>query len=293
MRAWGSQSEVEKIEKILVKHPRDAYGNQEALDANWKDLGYTAPVNYVKALEEYERFLSVIKEHVPEVHFLPARDDTGLDSLYARDSCMITDEGAILFNMGKLQRRKEAVAAGEFFEELGLPHRGSIIGEGTMEAGDMAWLDPETLAVGLSYRTNPEGVRQLREYAKGKFSVLDYPIPHWNGPEECLHLMSFISPVNHRAAVVYSKQMPVTFRKELLRRGYTLIEVPHEEYDTMACNVLALEPGLVLMIAGNPVTKKRLQQAGMEVLEFPGTEICWKGGGGPTCLTRPLLRRYR
>ncbi|HOO63857.1 MAG TPA: arginine deiminase family protein [Synergistaceae bacterium] len=292
MRAWGSQSEVEKIEKILVKHPREAYGSQAMLDVNWKDLGYTAPVNYVKALEEYEQFLSILEEHVPEVHFLPASDGTGPDSLYARDSCMITDEGAILFNMGKLQRRKEAAAAGDFFGELGLPLQGSITGEGTMEAGDMAWLDPETLAVGLSYRTNPEGVRQLREYAKGEFAVLDYPIPHWNGPEECLHLMSFISPVDRKAAVVYSKQMPVTFRQELVRRGYTLIEVPDQEYDTMACNVLALEPGLLLMIAGNPVTKKRLQQAGMEVLEFPGTEICWKGGGGPTCLTRPLLRRY-
>ncbi len=292
MRAWGSQSEVEKIEKILVKHPRDAYGTQEVLDANWKDLGYTAPVDYTKALEEYEQFLSIIKKHVPEVFFLPPSDGTGPDSLYARDSCMVTDKGSILFNMGKPQRRAEAAAAGDLFEKIGLPHAGSIKGEGSMEAGDMAWLDPETLAVGISYRTNPEGVRQLKAYAQGEFTVLDYPIPHWNGPEECLHLMSFISPVNRKAAVVYSKQMPVTFRQELLRRGFSLIEVPDEEYDTMACNVLALEPGLVLMIAGNPVTKKRLQGAGMEVLEFPGTEICWKGGGGPTCLTRPLLRRY-
>jgi N-dimethylarginine dimethylaminohydrolase len=292
MRAWGSQSEVEKIEKILIKHPREAYGSQEVLDANWKDLGYTAPVNYTKALEEYEEFLSVITKYVPEVHYLPASENTGPDSMYARDSCMITDEGSILFNMGKPQRQAEAEAAGKLFEKIGLPALGSIAGEGAMEAGDMAWLDPETLAVGLSYRTNPEGVRQLREYGAGKFTVLDYPIPHWNGPEECLHLMSFISPVDRKAAVVYSRQMPVTFRQELLRRGYRFIEVPDEEYDTMACNVLALEPGLVLMIAGNPVTKKRLQQAGMEVLEFPGTEICWKGGGGPTCLTRPLLRRY-
>jgi len=292
MRSWGAQSEVGKIEKILVKKPSEAYRNQAVLDASWKDLGYTAPTDFVKAEEEYEQFFEIIKQHVKEVFTLPADDATGPDSIYARDSCMIVDEGAILFNMGKPQRRGEAEAAGRFFEKIGLPIVGKIEAPGTMEAGDMAWLDPETLAVGISYRTNPEGIRQLREYARGKFTVLDYPLPHWNGPAECLHLMSFISPVDHKKAVVYSKQMPVTFRQELIRRGFTLIEVPDEEYDTMACNVLALEPGLALMIKGNPITKQRLEDAGVEVLEFPGTEICWKGGGGPTCLTRPLLRQY-
>nr|WP_321501479.1 arginine deiminase family protein [uncultured Dethiosulfovibrio sp.] len=291
MKPWGAQSEVGKIEKIMVKRAEDAYGSQEVLDSCWRDLGYTEPVNYSKAMDEYDAFLSIIKSHVPEVFCLPSQEGTGPDSMYARDSCMVTDHGYILFNMGKPQRRTEATEAGRLFDSIGLPRLGAIEGEGTMEAGDMAWLDENTLAVGISYRTNPEGVRQLRDLAAGNFEVLDYPIPHWNGPEECLHLMSFISPVDHKAAVVYSRQMPVTFRQELLHRGYNLIEVPDQEYDTMACNVLALEPGLVLMIEGNPITKGRLQEAGMEVLEFPGTEICWKGGGGPTCLTRPLLRK--
>lgn len=292
MRLWGAQSEVGKIEKVLIKCPQEAYGDQATLDANWRDLGYTAPVDFVKAKEEYERFFEIIKKHVKEVFTLPANGNTGPDSLYARDSCMVTDKGAILFNMGKPQRSGEAAAAGKRFDEIGLPICGRIEKEGSMEAGDMAWLDPETLAVGVSYRTNYEGIRQLRECSCGEFSILDYPIPHWNGPSECLHLMSFISPVDHKKAVVYSKQMPVPFRQELLRRGFTLIEVPDEEYDTMACNVLALEPGLVLMIKGNPITRDRMRNAGLEVLEFPGTEICWKGGGGPTCLTRPLLRSY-
>ncbi len=292
MRLWGAQSEVGKIEKVLVKRPREAYKDQTVLDENCRDLGYTGPIDFAKAEEEYSRFFEIITSHVKEVFTLPFDETTGPDSLYARDSCMITDRGAILFNMGKPQRSGESAAAGKLFERIGLPVLGRIEDEGTMEAGDMAWLDPQTLAVGISYRTNPEGVRQLREYGKNEFNVLDYPIPHWNGPAECLHLMSFISPVDHRKAVVYSKQMPVTFRTELLHRGFTLIEVPDEEYDTMACNVLALEPGLALMIEGNPITRRRLREAGVEVLEFPGTEICWKGGGGPTCLTRPLLRLY-
>lgn len=292
MRPWGAQSEVGKLEKVLVKKPQEAYRDQATLDANWKDLGYTGPIDFSRAIEEYACFFEIIKSHVKEVFTLPADEATGPDSIYTRDSCMITDDGAILFNMGKPQRSGEAAAAGRFFDEIGLPILGWIRGEGTMEGGDMAWLDPETLAVGISYRTNTEGILQLKQFAQGKFTVLDYPIPHWNGPAECLHLMSFISPVDHRKAVVYSKQMPVTFRKELIRRGFTLIEVPDEEYDTMACNVLALEPGLVLMIKGNPITRDRMRKAGLEVLEFPGTEICWKGGGGPTCLTRPLLRQY-
>lgn len=289
-REWGSQSEVGRLRKVLVKHPVQAFRNQATIDGNWQDLNYTASVDFELACREYEFFRQMLSDHVEEVHFLPESDETGLDSIYARDSSMVTDNGVILFNMGKPQRRPEAASVGHYFKAIGVPVIGEICGEGTMEAGDMAWIDSGTLAVGISYRTNPEGIRQLRELSQGKFEVRAYPLPHWNGPAECLHLMSFISPVAEKLAVAYSRQMPVTFRNDLLDLGYRLVEVPDEEYDSMACNILALAPGLVMMIKGNPETRRRLEKEGVQVLEFSGEEICWKGAGGPTCLTRPFLR---
>jgi len=105
-----------------------------------------------------------------------------------------------------------------------------------------------------------------------------------------MHLMSLISPVDRDLAVVYSRLLPVPFRQLLLDRGYRLVEVPDEEFDSMGCNVLALSPGRCVMISGNPQTRGALEHAGVEVIEYAGTEISVKGAGGPTCLTRPLVR---
>ncbi|MDR3321152.1 MAG: hypothetical protein LBS93_01800, partial [Synergistaceae bacterium] len=141
-----------------------------------------------------------------------------------------------------------------------------------------------------SFRTNAGGAKRMRELAGGDFEVLSYGLPYWNGPDECLHIMSFISPVDKDLAVVYSKQMPIPFREELARRGFCFVEVPESEYDTFAPNVLAIAPRVVAVAAGNPVTKERLREAGCEVYEYPGDDITLKGGGGPTCLTRALER---
>jgi len=90
--------------------------------------------------------------------------------------------------------------------------------------------------------------------------------------------------------VVYSPTMPVPFREQLLERGWTLVEVPEEEYDTLGPNVLALEPGVALVCEGSPETRSRLEGVGVEVVTFGGNELCVKGSGGPTCLTRTLER---
>ena len=117
------------------------------------------------------------------------------------------------------------------------------------------------------------------------------PLPHFHGRGECLHLMSLISPVDADLAVVYSPLMTVPFRNWLIDRDIALVEVPDEEFaPTMGCNVLALGPRKCLVIDGNPVTRARLEAAGCEVIAYPGAEISIKGFGGPTCLTRPIVR---
>ena len=287
----GSQSEVNEIKSLLLKHPKDAFLDQNNIQAQWKELNYSKPPDYGVAIEEYNDFVKILKEAVPEIHFLPQDDRTGLDSIYVHDSLVITNKGAILCRMGKENRQGESSAAGEFLEELGIPVFGTIKGEGKLEGGDLVWMDERTVAVGLGYRTNKEGIRQFREFTEGfvkEFIVA--PLPHWKGPEDVMHLMSLISPVSDDLAAVYPRLLPVLFRDWLLKRGIRLIEVPDSEFETMGCNILTVKPGMCLMVEGNPRTKQMLEAEGIEVLEYKGEEISRKGAGGPTCLTRPLLR---
>jgi len=167
---------------------------------------------------------------------------------------------------------------------------GAIEPPGLLEGGDVAWMDERTLAVGHGYRTNDEGIRQLRAILGDAIDVLVVPLPHWRGPGDVFHLMSIYSPVDSDLAVVSSPLMPVPFREALLDRGIALVEVPGDEFDTMGANVLAIAPRVCIMLRGNPKTRERLERAGAEVFEYEGQEISLKGGGGPTCLTRPLER---
>jgi len=180
---------------------------------------------------------------------------------------------------------------GKYLGEIGIPILGSITGEGKLEGGDVVWLDEHIIAVGIAYRSNEEGVRQLRDLTAGIIEeIIPVPLPHWNGKEDCFHLMSIISPVDKDLAVVYSRLMPVPFREYLISRGIKMIEVPDFEYESMGCNVLSIAPRKCIVISGNPMTKQILEDEGVEVFEFNGDNLCQKGGGGPTCLTRPILR---
>jgi N-dimethylarginine dimethylaminohydrolase len=194
--------------------------------------------------------------------------------------------------MGKAQRAEEPAAQERAFRAGHAPVEvcGRIEPPGRLEGGDVVWLDRHTLVVGRGYRTNAEGIRQLRALLGHTVDVVEVPLPHWRGHEDVMHLMSLVSPVDRDLAVVHSPLLPVPFREWLLERGIRLIDVPDEEFDTMGTNVLALAPRRCVMLAGNPRTRTALERAGAEVVEYEGAEISVKGAGGPTCLTRPLVR---
>jgi N-dimethylarginine dimethylaminohydrolase len=214
-----------------------------------------------------------------------------MDSIYCRDAAIATNKGMVICNMGKAGRINEPAAEKRAFEAAVIPILGEITAPGTVEGGDVAWLDENTLAVGHTYRTNAEGIRQLTDLLTPLgVEVITVPLPHYKGPSDVFHLMSILSPVDKDLAVVYSPLMPIAFRNLLLERGYQLIEVPDNEFDSMGCNVLALAPRDCLMVDGNPKTKAALEQAGCKLTVYKGEEISVKGGGGPTCLTRPVLR---
>ncbi|MCX6569056.1 MAG: arginine deiminase family protein [Candidatus Aminicenantes bacterium] len=284
-------SEIAPIRSLLLKHPREAWLDQDNVGKEWKGLGYTEEPDLAKAVAEFDRFVDILRAGGADVRFLPPDARTGLDSIYVRDAACVTGRGIILCRMGKPLRTGEPGAVGEFCAKSGWPVIGEIREPGTLEGGDVAWLDEKTAAVGHGYRTNAEGIRQFRDLLAGEgCEVIEVPLPHWDGPGDVLHLMSMLSPVGEGKLLVYSRLLPVPFRKRLLKMGFALLEVPDEEYATMATNVLALAPGKCIALDGNPRTIDILTKAGIDILTYAGSEISRKGAGGPTCLTRPLLR---
>ncbi len=214
------------------------------------------------------------------------------DAIYAYDPVLMTDKGAILLRPGKVGRRAEPEAVGADLSAAGVPIEGRLTDPATAEGGDMFWLDPSTLLVGRGYRTNDAGIEQLRALlAPRGAQVVAFDLPHLDGPRACLHLMSFISPLDRDLAVVYLPLMPVRLVQLLQARGVGFVEVPEEEFGSMGPNVLALGPRRALALDGNPETRRRMEAAGVEVLVYEGSDISRKGDGGPTCLTRPLERR--
>jgi N-dimethylarginine dimethylaminohydrolase len=286
-----AQSEVHRLTRVVLKDPRAAFRDDGTVEREWRELNYLAAPSMSRAIAEYERFVELLRGAGTDVVALPADDRTTLDSIYVRDAAVISDRGVVFGRMGKPQRDGEPAAQEERLRSAGVPVLGRIEAPGRLEGGDVLWLDRETLVVGRGYRTNDEGIRQLHALlGDGMRELIVVPLPHWRGPSDVMHLMSLISPVDEDLAVVYSPLLPVPFRERLIAGGIELVEVPDEEFDSMGTNVLALAPRRCLMLRGNPRTRTALERAGAEVIEYEGEEISVKGAGGPTCLTRPLVR---
>jgi len=283
--------ETGRLNKVIVKHARDAFGSPEAIAAEWRALNFTAPPDLARAVDEYDQFIDILATSGAELCFLPKTSGAGLDSIYTRDASVVSSRGMVAASMGKAQRAWEPAAQIAAMPQFGIPVAGEIRKPGRLEGGDVLWLDPRTVVVGRGYRTNDEGIRQFQSLLGDTIdSLVVVALPHWKGPGDVFHLMSIVSPVDRDLAVVYSPLLPVPFRELLLERGMKLVEVPDEEFDSMGANVLALGERRCVVVAGAPRTRALLERAGAEVRVYAGTEISLKGGGGPTCLTRPVER---
>jgi N-dimethylarginine dimethylaminohydrolase len=286
-------SEYSELKSVYIKPVSSAFISDELLSQQWEELNYLSKPEFGKAVEEYECFENSLKASNVTVCHFPFDKDLSIDSVYCRDASIATDFGVIICNMGKEGRRLEPQSQRKEYLEKNISILGEIVAPGTLEGGDVAWLDEKTLAVGHTYRTNEEGISQLKNLLEPHgVEVVVAELPHYKGASDVFHLMSILSPVAKDLAVVYSPLMPIKFRNELIKRGFKFVEVPEDEFDSMGCNVLAVAPRKCIMVEGNPKTKKALEAAGCEVFAYKGDEISVKGGGGPTCLTRPLLRSY-
>lgn len=282
MSAFGCQSMWLPLRRVLVRPPE----HEDA--ARWREYGWHAAPDVAAAALEHERLCLTLEEAGAEV--IVSHHDLGNpDAIYTYDPVLVGVHGAVALRPGKEGRRREPVGIVEALAAAGVPPAGALGEPAIAEGGDTLWLDDSTLLVGHGYRTNQLGIDGLRD-AFPEVTVVTFDLPHWSGAGEVMHLMSLISPLDRDLAVVYPRLAPVRLMGLLADRGIRVVEVPDEEFASLGANVLALGPRRALALAGNDETRRRMERAGVDVSVYRGDEISVKGDGGPTCLTRPVLR---
>jgi len=282
-RRFGAQSMTAPLREVLVKRPGAAFGRAHENPA----FGYLHPVDLAEAQRQHDAFCTILTDLGVAVHELETETDSP-DLVYTYDPALVTDRGMIALRSGKPNREREGSALADWAEAYDMPIVGRLDEPETADGGDTFWLRPDIFCIGRSLRTNAAGARRLTELVGGEVHVFD--VPYGNGPEECLHLLSVVSPVADDLAAVFLPQLPAGLYELLGEHGVDLVHVPEAELVTQGCNILAVRPGVVVMVEGNPVTQRALLDRGCEVHTFPGTEVCINGSGGPTCISRPLLR---
>ncbi|HEX8814998.1 MAG TPA: arginine deiminase family protein [Terriglobales bacterium] len=287
---FNGHSMVGKLKRVLVCSPRAAAWESPDHFSRWRELGFLHEPNFQTAQAQHEEFCRQLERARAEVIHLPATPNLSLDAVYVHDPSFTTDRGAIILHPGKKNRVAEAAFHLECYRDHGIPIAGEIKSPAMAEGGDIVWLSPHALLVGSGYRTNEAGIFQLRALLED-IEVFAAPLPYGTGPSACLHLMSLISLLDEHTVLIDLPWVAVETVELLKARKFRFIEVDPSERDTLACNVLALGEKRLLAIEENDKTNEKLRRAGFEVLTFPGSELCINGGGGPTCLTRPLFRR--
>jgi N-dimethylarginine dimethylaminohydrolase len=278
--------------RVLVCPPRSAGWDRAETASPWQKLGFAHPPDFSVAQAQHDELCWLLAGAGAEVLYLPASNGLTLDAVYAHDSSLATDFGIVLLSPGKANRIDEVHAHEAFYSRANIPVLGKISAPGTAEAGDMVWLDRTTLLIGLGYRTNAAGIAQMQALlAPFGIEVVTAPLPYGPGPSACLHLMSLMSMLDERTILVDLPWLAVETVELLKTRGFRFLLIDDAERESLAGNVLSLGGGKLIAIAENSRTNQRLREAGFDVRTFSGSEICVNGSGGPTCLTRPLLRR--
>lgn len=293
---FGVNSMVAPLKRVALRRPG------AILTADHRRWNYSRPLNPVALAGQYREFVELVRRSGAAIEWID-QDETadvacGLaDSIFTYDPSFVTPAGAIIGLLGKELRRAESALHRAFYESASIPVIGEIEAPGTFEGGDCLWLNSETLAIGRTYRTNQEGIDQLRAIlGDSGVGVESFDMPHMDGPSSCLHLLSVISPLDDNLALVYAPLVPVALYQRLVELDYELIHAPRDEFETssgLSLNVLATAPRQLIAVSGFPRTAQLMIDAGCVVSTFPGDELCIPCEGGPTCLTRPLLREDR
>lgn len=290
MTAYGSQAMSTPLLRVLMRRPGDSLRKADATE--WH---YGPTFDAEKAILQHAEFTGLVEKSGAEIIWMEDDGDDLADAMFTQDPSIVTDKGAILLRMGKRLRAAEPDLHEKAYTAAGIPILGRIVAPGTVESGDTVWIDQYTLAVGRGVRTNQSGIDQLQQILNPLgVTVLGFDLPLWQGVEACLHLMSVISPLAEKLALVHAPLMPASLYLMLQEHGYTLIhgsETEFHESNGLNLNVLPVSPGHVIMVDGFPITKEVMEAHGCVVETFEADALCIACEGGPTCLTRPILRR--
>ena len=287
---FGVSSMTTPLRRVAVRRPGPSMVGADP--AIWH---YGSSFDPTRVGLQHDNFTSCLVDAGCDVIWMD-NDDQGIaDAVFTYDASLVTPKGAILMSPGKAQRQGEQDLHRAFYASHDIPIFGEITGDGRAEAGDTLWLDDTVLAVGRGFRTNAAGIAQMSGLMNNMgVEVKAFDLPYYQGQEACLHLMSLVSLVDTKSALVCLELVPVALRELMLDLGYRLIAAPFDEFQstgTLSTNVLATAPGQCIMLDGIPKTRAVLENAGIEVTAFNGDALCIGCEGGPTCLTRPLLRR--
>ena len=283
-------NEYSQIKEVAIRSPLSSFIDDGKLSTEWEALRFHSKPDLKQAIIEYNYFRTLLEDDGITIIDLPSSKLLTIDSIYTRDSILISKGGLILCNMGRSSRTPEAIENFNTLSSKGYEIAGQIKAPGTLEGGDFIWIDDHHAAVGLGPRTNAEGIRQLKEILGSSVDLHIVDLPNPNHPDDVLHLMSIISPLDKDLALIYKPFMPGSFRSWLSALGIKFIELSEAEYSLMGCNVLATSPRSIIMLEQLPIVKSDLERAGCKIRIYKGMEISRKGEGGPTCLTRPLKR---
>jgi N-dimethylarginine dimethylaminohydrolase len=280
--AYGVTTMTRPLRRVLVRPP------SAAACRRWREFGWCSEPDAGRLTEEHDAFCAVLEAAGADV-VAAAQIDGDLDAIYAFDPALATEHGAILLRPGKQERRGEPEAVARELERASVPIHGALAAPALAEGGDFIRLDEATMLAGVGYRTNSAGVGEVERLLPG-VDLLAFDLPHWRGEAKVMHLLSLLSPLDDDLVVAYPPLLPVRLAQLFREREIQVVPVPDDEFETMGTNVLALEPRVGLALDGNPVTRKRLEHAGVDVSVYSGRELSLKGDGGPTCLTMPLMR---
>lgn len=287
--SFGAEDRTKPLARVMMRAPGPAMAAADP--AQWH---YGPGFDPASAERQHAELAAIVAASGAKIHWIPSEGDGLSDAVFVQDPSFVTRAGAVVLNMGKALRRDEPALHVAAYESLGVPVIGRLTGAATVESGDCVWLDPDTLAIGRGARSNQAGIDAVAAIlAPHGQRVLAYDLPYWTGPEACLHLMSLISPLGPKLALIHAPLLPYALWAELTARGWTLLEAPAEEFaasNGLSLNVLMLAPRDVVMVAGFPRTRALMEAAGCRVQTFEGDALCIACEGGPTCLTRPVLR---
>lgn len=286
---FGAEDRSKPLARVIMRVPGAAMAK-----ADPKDWHYGPGFDPARADAQHAELAQIVQNSGAQVHWMPSDDDGLSDAVFVQDPSFVTRHGAVILNMGKALRRGEPDLHAAVYKALDVPVIGRLNGDQTVESGDCFWLDPQVLAVGRGARTNQAGITALGDILRPYgIEVQAYDLPWWAGPEACLHLMSLVSPLGPDIALIHAPLLPYALWSDMTARGWTLLQAPEDEFlasGGLSLNVLALGPRDLVMVDGFPKTRHLMEQAGCRVQVFAGDALCIACEGGPTCLTRPVLR---